>query len=77
MTVQALFKQAQQMNAKQRAKLAEMLMESIADDAEVSPEMHAELDRRIDYMEKHPDAWIPWEKVKAELKARRQKRCAR
>ena len=77
MTVKALFTQAQRMSRTKRARLAEMLMASVADESPVDDATSSEIKRRMAYAEKNPDCWIPWEEVKADLKARRRKRCAR
>jgi putative addiction module component (TIGR02574 family) len=36
----------------------------------IDPEFRAELERRMDEAEKHPESLLSWEQVKAELEAR-------
>ena len=57
--------------AADRLDVIEQLWESLAatpEALELSNGQRGELDRRIEEMESNPDAGIPWENVKAELR---------
>ena len=56
----------------ERIQLAEELWDSIPESADVtlSDAQKAELDRRLEDLERHPDAGEPWEVVRARLYAR-------
>jgi len=56
----------------ERIQLAEELWDSIPESADVtlSDGQKAELDRRLEDLERHPDAGEPWEVVRARLYAR-------
>ena len=56
----------------ERIQLAEELWDSIPESAEISltDAQRAELDRRLEDLEQHPDAGEPWEVVRARLYAR-------
>ena len=56
-----------------RLELAQQVWTNIVDngyDWELTPEQAAELDRRAEEMQKNPQAGIPWEQIKAEMKAK-------
>jgi putative addiction module component (TIGR02574 family) len=56
-----------------RIKLAQRVWTNIVNsgyDPNPTPEQMAELDRRLEEFEKHPERGIPWEQVRAELKER-------
>lgn len=60
------------LTAAERIELAQDLWDSLAPeeiDAELSldEEQRAELDRRLNDLERHPESGIPWEQVRAEL----------
>lgn len=62
-----------QMSVDQRLKLVEDVWNSIVDDQEQLPltdQQKAELDRRIESLEAHPERVIPWEQVKRDLRKR-------
>jgi putative addiction module component (TIGR02574 family) len=59
-----------------RIRLVQDLWDRIADQGykpELTEEMKAELDRRIEEMDRNPDAGIPWEAAKARVLARLQR----
>ena len=59
----------------ERIRLAQAVWDRLADqghEPELSDELKAELDRRIEEMDRNPDSGIPWEVVKARLLARFQ-----
>lgn len=61
----------------QRLQLVEDLWDTIAQDAPdeafpMTPELAAELDRRIAEADANPDAGIPWEQVRANIRGRRK-----
>jgi putative addiction module component (TIGR02574 family) len=60
--VAKLERQVKRLRAKARA-------EKSVSEMEISPEWEAELERRIRDADENPDDRIPWEVVKAELKA--------
>ena len=57
----------------ERTQLLDELLDSFAGDREPPPMSEAlkqELDRRIAYLDAHPEAGSPWEEVKARILAR-------
>lgn len=55
----------------ERLELIGELWDSLGDDAfEITPELAAELDRRLDEMRQNPDAGRAWEEVRADLQRR-------
>lgn len=51
----------------ERVELAENIWDSVDTDEQgvaLTPEQHAELNRRIEYHEKNPGEMIPWETAK-------------
>ncbi len=56
----------------ERIQLAEELWDSIPESADISltDAQKAELERRLEDLEQHPDAGEPWEAVRARLYAR-------
>jgi putative addiction module component (TIGR02574 family) len=56
----------------ERIQLAEDLWDSIPESADItlSDAQKAELDRRLEDLEQHPDAGEPWEVVRARLYGR-------
>jgi putative addiction module component (TIGR02574 family) len=60
----------------EQVQLAEEILESLGADREPPPISEAtmrELDRRVAYLDAHPDAGSPWEEVKARILARLSK----
>ena len=60
------------LSAAERIQLAEELRDSIPESADIAltDARRAELDRRLEDREQHPDAGEPWEVVRARLYAR-------
>jgi putative addiction module component (TIGR02574 family) len=59
-----------------RIRLVQDVWDRLADqgfEPELTEEMKAELDRRIEEMDRNPDAGIPWEAAKARVLARLQR----
>ena len=55
----------------ERLELISELWDSLRDDAfEITPELAAELDRRLEEMRQNPDAGRSWEEVRADLQRR-------
>lgn len=74
MSVQELEGAARKLPAAERARLAEALWDSIADEANTDPDalplsdnQRAELDLRLADCRAHPEASVSWEEVKAHL----------
>ncbi len=58
----------------ERIQLFEDVWDSIADEPdawELTPELQAELDRRLDDLEANPSGNVTWDEVKAGLRAQR------
>lgn len=71
-----LLEQSLKLPVPERIKLVEEIWDSIAeqqlDDAiKLTPEQATELERRIEYHERHPNDTIPWEVVRNKALARR------
>ncbi len=73
-SVQELEAEARKLPAAERARLAEALWDSIADEANTDPgvlplsdEQRAELDHCLADYRAHPETSVPWEEVKARL----------
>ncbi|MGE0439020.1 MAG: addiction module protein [Vicinamibacterales bacterium] len=59
------------LSPRERLELIGELWDSLSDDAfEITPELAAELDRRLDEMRQNPDAGRPWEEVREDLRRR-------
>lgn len=59
-----------------RVRLVQDVWDQLADhgyEPEISEEMKAELDRRIEEMDRNFDAGVPWEEVKARVLGRLRK----
>lgn len=77
MSLQELEAEAWELPAAERARLAEALWDSIADEANTDPdvlplsdEQRAELDRRLADYQAHPETSVPWEEVQTRLLGR-------
>lgn len=65
-----------QLDAEQQLAVAEQLWDSVAAKLENEPlsrELRAELERRIALADADPSRGVPWETVRAEARARRQR----
>jgi putative addiction module component (TIGR02574 family) len=59
------------LSPQERLELIGELWDSLDDQAfEVTPELAAELDRRLDELRRNPDAGRSWEEVRADLRRR-------
>ena len=59
-----------QLSVPERIQLVEDLWDSVAAETPplpLTPDEIAELERRLDEMERNPDACIPWEQVRADI----------
>lgn len=68
-----LLEEALKLPDAERRKLADDIYDSLAapqDELYLTPEQEAELQRRIDEHEKHPEDAIPWEEVWERLRNR-------
>jgi putative addiction module component (TIGR02574 family) len=66
------FEALRRLPVEERLQLVEELWDSIARDAPdeafpMTPELAAELDRRLADLDANPDAGIPWEQVRANI----------
>jgi len=58
------------LSPRQRLELIGELWDSVDDAFEITPELAAELDRRLEEMRQNPDAGRPWEEVREDLRRR-------
>jgi len=72
MTVSELMTAAKALNVDDRRRLLFELEDSLDEEAPpaLSPEWMAEIHRRAAEMDAHPEIGIPWEQVRAELRAK-------
>jgi putative addiction module component (TIGR02574 family) len=73
MNATEILEAAKALPKEERIKLAQDFWEIIVEDGcdpDLTPELAAELDRRVAEFEANPDKGIPWEQVKAEMKQR-------
>ena len=68
MSATEILAKARELRPEERREIAEALLEDL--EAEESPELIAELDRRLAEFEKNPNEGIPWQQVKAEMRQR-------
>jgi putative addiction module component (TIGR02574 family) len=76
MSVDAILKEIESLSDEERAELLDQLAERYPESdpiPELSPEMKAELDRRVAEADANPDAGIPWDVVYAESMKRVRK----
>ncbi len=71
-----LLEQSLELPVPERIKLVEEIWDSIADEqlatgATLTADQTAELERRIEYHERHPNDTVPWEVVRDKALARR------
>lgn len=65
--------QLRELPVEERLQIVGELWDSIAEDAsalELTPEQQAELNRRLDDLEKNPAEGRPWEEVRADIQKR-------
>lgn len=73
MTVDALLEAAKKLAPAERIRLVEQVWDSVAEEEPpiaLSPEQQAELDRRLDRLEREGPSGVAWETLKQELRAR-------
>ena len=64
-------KEILQLSTPEKIQLVEELWDDIAlhpDEIRLSPEQEAELDGRLEFLQKNPEAGIPWDEVKSKLR---------
>jgi putative addiction module component (TIGR02574 family) len=64
-------KEILQLSTPEKLQLVEELWNDIAlhpNEFHLSPEQEGELDRRLEFHQKNPEAGIPWEKIKSKLR---------
>lgn len=68
----ALYQSLASLSVDERIRLIGTLWDSLEPDeaAPITPELAAELDRRLADAEANPDAWVSWEQLRAELESR-------
>ena len=71
----SLLQQALRLSPEDRIEVAEQLYQSLGDDLlPDDPELHAELSRRLEEVEEHPERLLDGPQVMAELQARLRER---
>jgi putative addiction module component (TIGR02574 family) len=73
MDYQAVLKEVESWPIDDRIRLVQDVWDGLADqgyERELTDEMKAELDRRIEEMDHNPGAGVPWEEVKARVLGR-------
>jgi putative addiction module component (TIGR02574 family) len=73
MDYQSVLNEVETWPIEQRIRLVQDVWDQLADqdlEPELTEELKAELDRRIEEMDRNPDAGIPWEAAKARVLAR-------
>jgi len=73
MSVSDLIERIRPMPTEEKRALVEQIGEEFGDelgwiDPDLTPEQIAELERRVDELQKHPERGIPWEQVQADMK---------
>ena len=75
MSAAEILKQLRLLPERERRAIAEQILEETAYlENEPSAEQIEEMERRADWLRRHPEAGIPWEQVRAELKERLKRR---
>ncbi len=72
MSATEILSQARELPLEAQREIAETLLNEL--EQEESPELIAELDRRLDKYEKNPNDGAPWAEVKARLQRQREPR---
>jgi putative addiction module component (TIGR02574 family) len=73
MNLEAILAEVQTWPTADRLRLIEEVWDGLSDDAEepeLSDELKAELDRRLEVLDQNPDAVVPWEAVEARARER-------
>ena len=73
MDYQAVLNEVESWSIDDRIRLVQDVWDGLADDdfePELTDDMKAELDRRVEAMKRNPDSGVPWEEVKARLLGR-------
>jgi putative addiction module component (TIGR02574 family) len=76
MDYQSVLNEVESWSVDDRVRLVQDVWDQLADqgyEPELTEEMKAELDRRIEELDRNPDAGVPWEEVKARVLGRLRK----
>ena len=76
MDYQSVLNEVESWSVDDRVRLVQDVWDQLADqgyEPELTEEMKAELDRRIEEMDRNPDAGVPWAEVKARVLGRLRK----
>lgn len=76
MDYQAVLNEVESWPIDDRIRLVQDVWDRLVDqghEPELTEEMKAELDRRIEEMDRNPDSGVPWEEVKARVLGRLRK----
>ena len=77
MSAAQILEQIDQLPPDEQQAVADKILEKYGDfNDELTPEQKAELDRRAEELQQHPERGIPWETVQAELHERLKSRKA-
>jgi putative addiction module component (TIGR02574 family) len=78
MSAAEILEQIRRLPEKERLEVTERILEEFGYlDNDPSSEQIEEMERRADWLRRHPESGIPWEQVRAELKERLKRRaCA-
>jgi len=71
MSATEILTQARELPPEEQREIAEILLNELEQE---SPEVIAELERRLEKYEKNPNDGAPWEEVKARLQRQREPR---
>jgi putative addiction module component (TIGR02574 family) len=64
-----LLEQIRQLPENERREVVQQILDEFTEfDDELTPEQIAELERRADELQKHPERGIPWEQVRADAR---------
>lgn len=70
MEFQAVLEAVRSLSVEEQARLVDLIQDGLNDDPDLTPELMAELDRRIADAKANPKDGVPWEVVLAEARAR-------
>jgi len=66
-----ILEQIRQLSPQERREIAQKVLEEVRGlDDELTPDQIAELERRADEFRKNPEASVPWEQVRDEVRER-------